>query len=54
MNNISEQSSTQKKISFNNENSINNDSSEIKIVDETIVKNPGGKSYIRKENDKKR
>lgn len=49
---ISEQSQTQKKISLNNENSINNESSEIKIVEETTVKNSNGKGYHLKEKDK--
>ena len=54
MSNISEQSSTHKKNVFNNENSINNDSSDIKIVEETIIKNPNGKNYQQKEKEKKK
>ena len=54
MSNISEQSSLHKKMAYNNENSINNDSSEIKIVEETIIKNPNGKAYHHKEKEKKK
>ena len=54
MSNISEQSSIHKKNIFNNENSINNDSSDIKIVEETIIKNPNGKNYQQKEKEKKK
>ena len=51
---ISEHSPTQKKIitNNNNENSINNESSEIKIVEESTVKNTDGKGYHHKEKDK--
>ena len=39
---------------ISNENSINNESSEIKIVEETIVKNLDGKKYHHKEKEKKK
>ena len=48
-----ENSSSPKKISLNNENSVNNDSSEIKIVEETIVKpTTKEKNYQHKDKDK--
>ena len=44
---FSEQASNQKKITLNNENSINNESSEIKIVEETTLPKTSNDKYRR-------
>ena len=46
-------SPVQKKISLGNDNSNNNESSGIKIVDEQTTKSSNGKNYHNKEKEKK-